>query len=179
MTLKAWESGRRAPKPASQRRVADVLGLGFEDLEVVDEAGDLRRLRQARGWTRAEAAERLGVEPFTLQRVEEGLELPPDPRRMARVYGVSRMELAAADRRVAGPATKMQKSGDSMTRYSQVRPGGVHRRPVIARSRSAGDVWRAAGKREPPAPDRTDQVQSRSPARSDQCPAADYAPPNP
>ena len=45
-------------------------------------------------------AERLGVEPFTLQRVEEGLELPPNPRKMARVYGVSRMELAAAARRV-------------------------------------------------------------------------------
>ena len=102
VTLKAWESGRRAPKPATQRRVADVLGLGFDDLEVADARDDLRRLRQARGWTRAEAAERLGVEPFTLQRVEEGLELPPDPRTMARVYGVSRMELAAAARRTGG-----------------------------------------------------------------------------
>ena len=102
VTLKAWESGRRAPKPASQRRLADVLGLGFEDLEVADEAEDLRRLRQARGWTRAEAADRLGLEPHTLQRVEEGLELPPDPRTMARVYGVSRIELAAAARRVGG-----------------------------------------------------------------------------
>jgi hypothetical protein len=43
-------------------------------------------LRQARGWTRAEAAERLGVQPFTLQRVVAGLEFPPDPRKMARVY---------------------------------------------------------------------------------------------
>ena len=102
VTLKAWESGRRAPKPATQRRLADVLGLGFDDLEVADARDDLRRLRQARGWTRAEAAERLGVEPFTLQRVEEGLELPPDPRKMARVYGVSRMELAAAARRTGG-----------------------------------------------------------------------------
>ena len=102
VTLKAWESGRRAPKPASQRRLADVLGLRFEDLEVADEAEDLRRLRQARGWTRAEAADRLGLEPHTLQRVEEGLELPPDPRTMARVYGVSRIELAAAARRVGG-----------------------------------------------------------------------------
>ena len=75
-----------------------MLGLGFEDLEVPEPDGgeDLRRLRQARGWTRAEAAERLGLQPFTLQRVEEGLELPPDPRKMARVYRVSRMELAAA-----------------------------------------------------------------------------------
>ncbi len=102
VTLKAWESGRRAPKPATQRRVADVLGLGFDDLEVADARDDLRRLRQARGWTRAEAAERLGLEPFTLQRVEEGLELPPDPRTMARVYGVSRMDLAAAARRTGG-----------------------------------------------------------------------------
>ena len=42
------------------------------------------------------------MEPFTLQRVEEGLELPPDPRKMARVYGVSRAELAAAARRTGG-----------------------------------------------------------------------------
>jgi len=101
-TVKAWESGRRAPKPATQRQVADALGLGFDDLEVADGAEDLRRLRQARGLTRAQAAQLLGLEPFTLQRVEEGLELPPDPRKMARVYGVSRMELAAAARRV-GP----------------------------------------------------------------------------
>lgn len=49
---------------------------------------------------RAETAERLGVQPFTLQRVEEGLELPPDPPKIARTYGVSRMELAAAAHRV-------------------------------------------------------------------------------
>ena len=102
VTVKAWESGRRAPKPATQRQVADALGLGFEDLEVADGAEDLRRLRDALGWTRAEAAEHLGLEPFTLQRVEEGLELPPDPRKMARVYGVSRMELAAAAKRSGG-----------------------------------------------------------------------------
>ena len=104
VTVKAWESGRRAPKPATQRQVADALGLGFDDLEVPEPDGgeDLRRLRDALGWTRAEAAEHLGVEPFTLQRVEEGLELPPDPRTMARVYGVSRMELAAAARRTGG-----------------------------------------------------------------------------
>ena len=79
-----------------------MLGLGFEDLEVADEAEDLRRLRQSVGLTRAEAAARLGIEAFTLQRVEEGLELPPDPRLMARVYGVSRADLAAAARRVEG-----------------------------------------------------------------------------
>ena len=105
-TVKAWESGRRAPKPATQRQVADALGLGFDDLEVADGAEDLRRLRQARGLTRAQAAQLLGLEPFTLQRVEEGLELLPDPRKMARVYGVSRMELAAAAaRRVGGRGT--------------------------------------------------------------------------
>ena len=101
-SVKAWESGRRAPKPGTQRRVADALGVGFGDLEVADDAEDLRRLRQSLGLTRAEAAARLGIEPFTLQRVEEGLELPPDPRLMARVYRVSRMELAAAARRVGG-----------------------------------------------------------------------------
>ena len=106
MLPKAWakQSGRRAPKPATQRQVADALGLGFDDLEVADGAEDLRRLRQARGLTRAQAAELLGLEPFTLQRVEEGLELPPDPRKMARVYQVSRMELAAAARRVGAGA---------------------------------------------------------------------------
>ena len=111
VTVKAWETGRRAPKPATQRQVADVLGLGFEDLEMADGADDLRRLRQARGLTRAEAAELLGLEAFTLQRVEEGLELPPDPRKMARVYGVSRMELAAAARRFGGGRGTLDGSG--------------------------------------------------------------------
>ena len=71
-------------------------------MRVADDVDDLRRLRQSVGLTRAEAAARLGIEAFTLQRVEEGLELPPDPRLMARVYRVSRMELAAAARRVGG-----------------------------------------------------------------------------
>ena len=63
-TVKAWESGRRAPKLATQRQVAARAWAGFEDLEVPESDGgeDLRRLRQARGWTRAEAAERLGVQ---------------------------------------------------------------------------------------------------------------------
>ena len=79
-----------------------MLGLRFDGLEMTDDVDDLRRLRQSVGLTRAEAAARLGIEAFTLQRVEEGLELPPDPRLMARVYRVSRMELAAAARRVGG-----------------------------------------------------------------------------
>ena len=83
-------------------QVADVLGLRFDGLEMTDDVDDLRRLRQSVGLTRAEAAARLGIEAFTLQRVEEGLELPPDPRLMARVYGVSRADLAAAARRVEG-----------------------------------------------------------------------------
>ena len=79
-----------------------MLGLRFDGLEMTDDVDDLRRLRQSVGLTRAEAAARLGIEAFTLQRVEEGLELPPDPRLMARVYGVSRADLAAAARRVEG-----------------------------------------------------------------------------
>ena len=50
------------------------------------------------GGPRREAAERLGVDPSTLKRVEAGEELPPDPRRMARVYGVTAAELAAVVR---------------------------------------------------------------------------------
>ena len=93
--------GRRAPKPATQRRVADVLGLGFEDLKSqarrrgrpapVGAAGpwlDPRRSRRTVGTAAVHAT------------VEEGLELPPDPRKMARVYRVSQMELAAG--RVGG-----------------------------------------------------------------------------
>lgn len=49
VTVKAWETGRRAPKPATPRQVADALGLGFDDLEVPEPDGgeDLRRLRDA------------------------------------------------------------------------------------------------------------------------------------
>ena len=61
-----------------QRRGPTRSGSAYRP-EVADDAEDLRRLRQSLGLTRAEAAARLGIEPFTLQRVEEGLELPPDP----------------------------------------------------------------------------------------------------
>ncbi|MBK6764023.1 MAG: helix-turn-helix domain-containing protein [Micrococcales bacterium] len=100
-TVKAWETGARAPKASTQLRVAQALGMGFEDLEQPGpaEAEDLRRLRETLGWTRGQAAGRLGIEPAVLARVEAGVELPPDPRRMARVYGVTAGELAAVWRR--------------------------------------------------------------------------------
>ena len=100
-TVKSWETGARAPKPTTQVRLAQALGLRFDDLEVPGpaDADDLRRLRESLGWTQREAAERLGLERSVLKRVETGEELPPDPRRMARVYGVTAAELAAVVRR--------------------------------------------------------------------------------
>jgi len=96
-TVKAWETGARAPKASTQLRVAQVLVVGFEDLEQPGpaDADDLRRLREALGWTREQAAQRLGIGPAVLARVEAGAELPPDPRRMAREYGLTSAELAA------------------------------------------------------------------------------------
>jgi len=49
--------------------------------------------------TQEQAAERLGIGPAVLARVEAGVELPPDPRRMAREYGATGAELAAVWRR--------------------------------------------------------------------------------
>lgn len=100
-TVKAWETGVRAPRAAVQVRLARVLGLDFEDLEVAgpEDAEDLRRLRESLGLTRAEAAARLGIDPSALKRVEAGAELPPDPKVMARVYGLTAGELAAVVRR--------------------------------------------------------------------------------
>ena len=103
-TVKAWETGARAPKPATQVRLAEVLGLDYEDLEQPgpSDADDLRRLRESLGLTRAEAARRLGIDPSALKRVEAGAELPPDPKRMARVYGLTAAELAAVVQRSGG-----------------------------------------------------------------------------
>ncbi len=100
-TVKAWETGARAPKASTQLRVARALGVGFEDLEQPGpaDAEDLRRLRETQGWTREEAAELLGIDTSVLARVEAGAELPPDPRRMARVYGLTAGELAQVWRR--------------------------------------------------------------------------------
>jgi len=84
--------------------LATVFGLGFDDLEQSGpaDAADLRRLRESLGLTQAEAAQRLGLERSVLKRVEAGLELPPDPRLMARVYGVTAAELAAVVRGTGG-----------------------------------------------------------------------------
>lgn len=103
-TVKAWETGSRAPRAAAQVRLAQALGIGFADLEQPSpaDADDLRRLRQTLGWTREQAADRLGIDPSALKRVEAGLELPPDPKRMAKVYGLTAAELAAVVRRTGG-----------------------------------------------------------------------------
>lgn len=69
-TAKAWETGTRAPNPATQVRLADALGLDFEDLEQPGpaDAEDLRRLRESLGLTQAEAARRLGIDASALKR---------------------------------------------------------------------------------------------------------------
>ena len=99
--VKAWETGARAPRAGTQVRLAQALGLDFEDLEAAApaDAPDLRRLRESLGLTRAEAAGLLGIDASALKRVEAGAELPPDPKAMCRVYGVTAGELAAVVRR--------------------------------------------------------------------------------
>ncbi len=103
-SVQAWETGARAPKASTQAQLAQVLGLGFDDLEQPGpgDAADLRRLRESLGLTQAQAAQRLGPERSALKRVEAGEELPPDPRRMAKVYGVTAAELAAVVRGTGG-----------------------------------------------------------------------------
>jgi transcriptional regulator with XRE-family HTH domain len=102
--VKAWETGSRAPKASTQARLAHAQGLGFDDLEQPGpaDAADMRRLRESSGLAQAEAARRMGIDSSALKRVEAGVELPPDPKAMARVYGVTAAELAAVVRRTRG-----------------------------------------------------------------------------
>ena len=100
-TVKGWEIGERAPKASSQARLAEVLGVAFEALESPGpaDAEDLRRLRESLGLTQAEAARQLGMDASALKRVEAGAELPPNPKVMARVVGLTAADLAAVVRR--------------------------------------------------------------------------------
>lgn len=50
------------------------------------------------GWRRC--SDRLGIDSSALKRVEAGQELPPAPRQVARVYGVTAAALAAVVRRM-------------------------------------------------------------------------------
>ena len=67
-SVKAWETGagRRGP---TQRRLAQVLGLGVDDLEQPGpaDAVDLRHLRESLGWTQAEGGAAAGVERSVLE----------------------------------------------------------------------------------------------------------------
>jgi len=103
-TVKGWENGERAPKASSHARLAKALGVAFEALERPGpaDAEDLRRLRESLGLTQAQAARRLGIDASALKRVEAGAELPPDPKVMARVYGLTAADLAAVVRRTGG-----------------------------------------------------------------------------
>ncbi|MEZ5184111.1 MAG: helix-turn-helix transcriptional regulator [Candidatus Nanopelagicales bacterium] len=98
-TVKAWETGRRTPTPPAMARLAEVLGV--DDLEVPGpvDAADLADLRERLGFSVGVAAEHLGMSGRALADVEAGLALPPDPARMARLYGVSPQVLAAVVRR--------------------------------------------------------------------------------
>jgi len=103
-TVKGWENGTRAPKATSHAALAKALGVAFEALEQPGpaDAEDLRRLRESLGLTQAEAARRMGIDASALKRVEAGAELPPDPKAMARVYGLTAGDLAAVARRTGG-----------------------------------------------------------------------------
>lgn len=100
-TVKAWETGRRTPAPPAMARLARALGLAPEDLEVTGppDAVDLTDLREHLGLSRVLACEHLGIDVATLAQVEAGLALPPDPQKMARVYGVTAATLANVTRR--------------------------------------------------------------------------------
>ena len=103
-TVKGWENGTRAPKASTHAALAKALGVAFETLEKPGpaDAEDLRRLRESLGLTQAEAARRMGIHASALKRVEAGAELPPDPKAMARVYGLTAADLAAVVRRTGG-----------------------------------------------------------------------------
>ena len=65
-------------------------------------ASVVRQARVDRGLSQALAARHPGIDAGTLVDVEAGLTLPPDPVKMARVYGVSAEALAVVARRTGG-----------------------------------------------------------------------------
>ena len=101
-TVKAWESGRRLRnrRPSGRWRTSSGSVRGPGGARRLGRRGGFAAVAAGIGLDAPEAAERLGVEPFTLQRVEEGLGCRRTRGRWQKGVRVSRMELAAAARRV-------------------------------------------------------------------------------
>jgi transcriptional regulator with XRE-family HTH domain len=101
-TVKAWEQGRRSPYPAALARLAMVLVVSESRLTGgpwPPPNANLRELREARGWSIRNAAERLGETVGTLKACEQGLGLPGDPKAWCAAYQLTLPDLAAIVRR--------------------------------------------------------------------------------
>ncbi|MDQ3357851.1 MAG: helix-turn-helix domain-containing protein [Actinomycetota bacterium] len=100
--VSAWERGLAVPRPATLRRVAEVLGVEPVELLAVDNAEGLalRELRVSRGMSLKELAEAANASSSTVRRWESGdfKRLPARDvvRALARALNVSaaRVEMA-------------------------------------------------------------------------------------
>jgi len=71
--ISRWELGTSAPRPEMLHRLAEVLGLGVDDLLVrTDRPADLRRLRTAAGLSARDLAARAHLSVPTYVRWESG-----------------------------------------------------------------------------------------------------------
>lgn len=97
-TVKSWEAARRTPTPQRLDNAAALMGVkpttpkGQGDPDQLD----LQGLRKAAGLPVHVAAQRLGIDPKTLRRVEAGKRPPLDPAKMRDVYHVDGDVLANA-----------------------------------------------------------------------------------
>jgi transcriptional regulator with XRE-family HTH domain len=82
-TILNWEKNKTQPGPAQLRSVCQFLGY-FPDAVPAELPGRIRAARQFLGLTQVDLAQRLGVDPSTVQKWEHGRKRPYP--RLARLF---------------------------------------------------------------------------------------------
>jgi transcriptional regulator with XRE-family HTH domain len=98
-TARNWEAGRSTPTPASAALLARILGVRIPDLTTADQDNPtLVHLRQWKGWSGDEAAERAGITRTIIWTAKRYVTGPTQEtiEALAQAYEVTAEELDAA-----------------------------------------------------------------------------------
>ena len=99
--IKMWETGARVPTESAATRIAEALGVDLTALSGTDgpfdpAAHSLRSIRFKYGLSTAAVLAATGASDDTVQDVEAGRRLPPDPALWAKAYRITQAELMSS-----------------------------------------------------------------------------------
>jgi len=137
-TVQGWERGDHPPGPYALRRIRETFGVSPIDLGVAEVrpswSDAILRLREREALSQEQFAERVGVEPRTVQRWERGVHRPrrSQVRRICRSFGSSPTDFGLVAPKLQGPEAKIESGGGVEDRLERIASALELLTPVLA-----------------------------------------------